>query len=197
LVRAGVLYGALLVVCLWAAGASMHDWAMPFTEYTPELVLGLLGTLLVGRGARSWLSFPKLSLRGALLAGGAIVLALCAGEALGVMLELSDDLMLLEFRSLDAGLLLALFFIAGLTPLLEEWLFRGAILELLIVVFSRHTAIVVTALLFASVHLSPLTIVHHGLLGYVCGRVRVGTGSLWSAVACHAVYNTAVVLWTW
>jgi membrane protease YdiL (CAAX protease family) len=57
--------------------------------------------------------------------------------------------------------------------------------------------VVVTALLFAILHLSPQTVVHHGLLGYVCGRARIGTGSLWPAVACHALYNAAVVLSVW
>ncbi len=60
-----------------------------------------------------------------------------------------------------------------------------------------HAAVVVTALLFAILHRSPQTVVHHGLLGYVCGRARIGTGSLWPAVACHALYNAAVVLSVW
>ncbi len=160
-------------------------------------MLAVLGTALVGRGAHAWCSWPSLSGRGVAAALGAIALALFSAALLGLSMELADDLMLLEYRVLPGGLWIALFSIAVLTPLLEEWLFRGAILELLLVVFSRHVAIVVTALLFAFVHLSPPTIVHHGLLGYVCGRVRLGSGSLWPAVACHSVYNAFVVLTSW
>jgi membrane protease YdiL (CAAX protease family) len=192
-----VLYGSLLAMCVWFAGASFHGWSLPISDYALQLVLGIAGTLLVGRGARGWLATPRLSVRGTSLAIGTMAVALVSAVLLGLTIEMSDDLMLLEYRLLPGGLWIALFSIAVLTPLLEEWLFRGAILELLLAVFSRHTAIVVTALLFAFVHLSPPTIVHHGLVGYVCGRVRLGTGSLWPAVACHSAYNAVVVLTTW
>jgi membrane protease YdiL (CAAX protease family) len=71
------------------------------------------------------------------------------------------------------------------------------LLELVLVVFPREAATIVCALLFAFMHLTPQTIVHHGLLGYLCGRVRIETGSLWPAILCHAAYNAAVVLALW
>lgn len=187
----------MLGLCVWFLAASFHGWSVPLSDYALEVVLGIAGVALVGRGALAWLSWPRLSLHGALLAISAVGAALLSAALLGLTFEMSDDLMLLEYRALPHGFWIAMLSIAGLTPLLEEWLFRGAILELLLVVFSRHIAIIVTALLFAFVHLSPPTIVHHGLLGYVCGRVRVGTGSIWPAIACHAAYNAAVVLATW
>jgi membrane protease YdiL (CAAX protease family) len=183
--------------CLWNAGASLHGWSIQLGAYVPELVLGLVGTVLVGRTARGWLALPRLTLRGSAQAAGALLLAFGSAHALGLAVELSDDLMMLEFRAFDGGLWLALFFIGGVTPVLEEWLFRGAMLELLMAVFARHTSVVVTALLFAFVHLTPVTIVHHGLVGYVCGRVRLATGSLWTAIGCHAAYNALVVITTW
>jgi membrane protease YdiL (CAAX protease family) len=197
LVRAAGLYAAILLWCLWNAGASFHGWSVPLAEYLPEVVFCAVGTFLVGRRARSWLAWPRWTLRGSLVAGGTLLVAFVSANALGLIVEMTDDLLLLEFRLFGGGLALALLLIAIVTPLVEEWLFRGVILELLFSVFARHTAIVVTAFLFAFVHLTPVTIVHHGLVGYVCGRVRAGTGSLWPAIACHATYNAVVVLTAW
>jgi membrane protease YdiL (CAAX protease family) len=197
LVGAAGLYAAMLAWCLWNAGASLHGWSIPLGEYVPEVVLGVIGTVFVGRAARGWLAFPRMTLRGSALAAGALLVAFGSAHALGLAVHMSDDLMMLEFRAFRHGLWLALFFISGVTPVLEEWLFRGTMLELLMAVFARQTAVVVTALLFAFMHLTPLTIVHHGLVGLVCGRVRLATGSLWPAIGCHAAYNALVVLTTW
>jgi membrane protease YdiL (CAAX protease family) len=153
--------------------------------------------VLVGRRSLAWFSRPQLSLRATLVAAAALGAALLSAAALGLMVRMSDGEMLEGLRGQAGGLWIALIAIAGVGPLLEEWIFRGALLELLLVVFGRSTAAIVTALLFAFVHLSPPTIVHHGLLGYVCARVRMGSGSLWPAIACHAAYNAVVVLSVW
>jgi membrane protease YdiL (CAAX protease family) len=192
-----MLYVALLGLCLWGLGAELHGWADPLWMIGAEIAVGLTGMVLVGRKSLNWLVRPRLSVRGMLYSAGTLGLAFVSANALGVLLPMSDELMLAGFRDQVGGLWLALLAIAIVTPMLEEWIFRGALLELLVVVFAREVATIVGALLFAFMHLSPQTIVHHGLLGYLCGRVRIETGSLWPAIMCHVAYNAAVVLALW
>jgi membrane protease YdiL (CAAX protease family) len=59
---------------------------------------------------------------------------------------------------------------------------------------SRNGALWASSLMFATIHLSPLTIVHHTLLGLVAGYARLETRSLLLPVLIHAVYNVVVVL---
>jgi membrane protease YdiL (CAAX protease family) len=192
-----VLYLALLGLCLWGLGAALHGWAVPLWMFGAEVAVGVAGMVLVGRRSLQWLVRPRLSLRGASYAAGTLAVAYASANAVGVLLPTSDELMLAGFRDQAGGLWLALLAIAIVTPVLEEWIFRGALLELVLVVFPREAATIVCALLFAFMHLTPQTIVHHGLLGYLCGRVRIETGSLWPAILCHAAYNAAVVLALW
>ncbi len=191
------LYAALLGLCLWDFGAALHGWAEPLSVVGAEVAVGVAGMVLVGKRSLTWLARPRLSLRGTLYTTAALGVAYASGMALGSLVPTADEAMLAGFREHEGGLWLALVAIAVATPVLEEWIFRGALLELLLVMFGREVATIVGALLFAFMHLSPQTIVHHGLMGYVCGRVRVSTGSLWPAIACHAVYNAAVVLAVW
>jgi hypothetical protein len=51
--------------------------------------------------------------------------------------------------------------------------------------------------MFAALHLTPLTFVHHTLLGYICGRARLETQSMLPPVVIHAAYNAIVVLLCW
>jgi hypothetical protein len=54
-----------------------------------------------------------------------------------------------------------------------------------------------TWLMFATLHLTPLTIVHHTLLGYVCARARLESRSMLVPVCIHAAYNAVVALTAW
>ncbi|RDJ00033.1 CPBP family intramembrane metalloprotease [Dyella solisilvae] len=91
--------------------------------------------------------------------------------------------------------------VVSLGPLVEELLFRGVLLSAV----SRHVgnawAIVLTALLFAVVHLPDLSFLWYALpnlalLGLVLGWLRVQSGSIWPAVLAHGMNNLlAVVSW--
>jgi membrane protease YdiL (CAAX protease family) len=191
--------GVVLLSNIADFGAALHGWdGLYATELLMAITAALATASLARHGAVGWLALPRrVSGRGFALTLLAMALTLAAAEALGLVLPMSDSLMLHEYRGDEYGLALALFTVAGTTPLLEEWFFRGILLECALAVFPAQAAVVVVALLFAMFHLSPATLVHHGLLGYVCGRVRLGSGSLWTAVACHALYNAVVVLATW
>ena len=84
--------------------------------------------------------------------------------------------------------------VVSVGPLVEETLFRGVFLGALSRHMSSAFAITTSAVLFAMVHLPDL----HGaayalpnlfLLGWVCGWLRVRSGSIWPAVLAHGANN--------
>ena len=78
-----------------------------------------------------------------------------------------------------------------LAPLVEEVVFRGAILRTLLRAFGSHwAAITVSALLFAVVHLNPAQMPHAFLMGLLLGWMYYRTGSILPGVVLHWVNNT-------
>lgn len=76
-------------------------------------------------------------------------------------------------------------------PLVEEVVFRGAVLRVLLGAFSRHwAAIAVSAAIFALVHLNPAQMPHAFLVGLLLGWMYYRTGSILPGVALHWVNNT-------
>jgi uncharacterized protein len=64
-------------------------------------------------------------------------------------------------------------------------------------VFRDRTAVIVSAMLFAIIHLSPISFLHLTLLGVLLGAARLRTNSIWPCVLIHLVYNAIVVLVQW
>ncbi len=91
-------------------------------------------------------------------------------------------------------LILFAIFVVILGPLCEELAFRGFLMPLLVRSFGPATGIIVTGLLFGSLH-GPEYGWHwqHAVLisvaGMVFGWVRFRTGSTAAAVAIHSTYN--------
>jgi sodium transport system permease protein len=82
----------------------------------------------------------------------------------------------------------------ALAPALcEEALFRGLTLPSLASRIGGRWAVLSTALLFAGFHLSLYRFLPTALLGLVLGTVRWRSGSLWPAIAFHAVNNALVL----
>jgi membrane protease YdiL (CAAX protease family) len=79
----------------------------------------------------------------------------------------------------------------------EELAFRGVVLTALCGVFRDRTAVIVSAMLFAIIHLSPISFLHLTLLGVLLGATRLRTRSIWPCVLIHLVYNAIVVLVQW
>ncbi len=76
-------------------------------------------------------------------------------------------------------------------PFVEEVVFRGAILKVLLAKMqSRWAAIAVSAVLFAAVHLNPAQLPMAVLAGLFLGWIYSRTGSILPGVAYHFVNNT-------
>ena len=82
-------------------------------------------------------------------------------------------------------------------PLVEELVFRGAILRALLQGMGRHwVAIVMSALLFALIHMNPAQMPHAFLVGMLLGWIYWRTGSILPTILFHWVNNsTAYVVY--
>lgn len=77
-------------------------------------------------------------------------------------------------------------------PVVEELVFRGAILRTLLGTFNRHWyAIVLSALIFAVVHINIAQMPHAFIIGLLIGWMYYRTGSILPGTLFHWVNNTA------
>ena len=101
------------------------------------------------------------------------------------------------YRAEDEPLRMAVIDLCLVAPVLEETVFRGIVLGTFVPLFGTPAAIWSSSLMFATLHLTPLTFVHHTLLGYACARARLESGSMLVPVCIHGLYNALVVLVSW
>ena len=108
--------------------------------------------------------------------------------------EAADD-PLSDLAGLPASIAVsAVLVIAVLTPLWEEVLFRGAFLDGLSRRLRPAAAIILSAALFAAVHIVPLSFPYLFTLGIALALVRRFHQNLWAPVLLHAANNALVVL---
>jgi sodium transport system permease protein len=88
----------------------------------------------------------------------------------------------------------ALFFLALVPALVEEWFFRGFVLSGLRGGLNRWTAVLVVALSFGLHHYSAHRLVITTLLGVLLGVLVIQYGSIWPAVLAHLSHNAMSLL---
>lgn len=76
-----------------------------------------------------------------------------------------------------------------IAPLLEEFVFRGVVLNDIRHSYGSFTAIVVSALFFSLIHLNLAQILPAFLIGIVFGYVYIVSGSIWSVILLHMINN--------
>lgn len=81
-------------------------------------------------------------------------------------------------------------------PLVEEVVFRGALLPGLATRYGERAAIWLSALLFSAIHVEPVTFVPFVVLGALLGWLRVRYRSLLPCWLCHATFNGTVFVLT-
>lgn len=189
----GLTLAVSLVVLVWAP----KDLTMLRVVDVTIVVLAAVGLAVTWRDSRSSLSVPKLTLPLALLSFLAVcgLLGICA--LLARFVDMSDEMIMAEYKNQGISILGALLDYALMPALGEEILFRVVILTALLEVFSERTAILVSAFMFATIHLSPFSFVHLSLIGILLAVVRLRTGSVYPCIVIHAVYNATIVLYVW
>lgn len=86
------------------------------------------------------------------------------------------------------GMILNFLAIAVAPPICEEFAFRGIILGELLP-YGETPAIVISAILFGSIHCTPLGYFYAIMAGLIFGWVTVKTGSIFFAIILHAIFN--------
>lgn len=76
----------------------------------------------------------------------------------------------------------------------EEIAFRGLLLSRLEPLLGRRDALILQATLFAILHLSPVVLPSHFVLGLALGYLRLRTGSLVPSMLAHAAWNLRVLI---
>lgn len=113
-------------------------------------------------------------------------------RSMGLMPSATTDLPSL-FGANATGLLLAILMVVVVGPLVEEAVFRGALLEGLMARLGPWPAIVIQALLFAAFHRSLWLLFPTFVLGVVLGWLAHTRENLWPPIALHAIYNALTV----
>jgi membrane protease YdiL (CAAX protease family) len=88
--------------------------------------------------------------------------------------------------------------VAILTPIVEELMFRGYVLDSIQRMHGDKVAILVSALLFGLIHLWPPFLIGSAFIGgLIYGWLRIKTGSLLTPIACHMMWNTMALAVTY
>jgi membrane protease YdiL (CAAX protease family) len=172
-----------------------------FSELGLYLVLPFLLSRIFDTGWGSWMRWPRISLS----VWGGILLAL---TGLGVLVSnipvvvdrvypMSENYLKmfeLFLRANSTGELIILLIVAAVIPgICEEVAFRGLIQGGIRRTYGVRTAVIVTSLLFALIHLSPWNFLALIAMGLFLGILRERTGSIWPGAVAHAI-NNAIAL---
>jgi membrane protease YdiL (CAAX protease family) len=92
-------------------------------------------------------------------------------------------------------LILNLIFISLFAGIGEELFFRGILQRLMIRAFKNPwSGIVITALLFSAFHLQFFGFVPRFLLGMLLGAIYWYSGSIWTAIIAHFIYDGLIIV---
>ena len=97
---------------------------------------------------------------------------------------------------MDAPVWITLISVSIFAPLFEEWLCRGVILRGLLQKTHPVSAILVSAVFFAMLHMNPWQALPAFILGALFGYIYYKTGSLKLTMLMHCVNNTFAVVFS-
>lgn len=172
----------------------LNNWDIQKAMSTATIGGGLLAFLLMSwylyakdyfrKDVHTWsvISWPVL--------GGCTLLGLSSFAFLSELNEMFDLPNILENQFVDlsnsvGGVIMIVF----IGPVLEELLFRGAILGTLLKKMKPWYAILLSALIFGIIHFNPAQIIYALLFGLILGRVYYVTGSLTLCILMHVIAN--------
>jgi membrane protease YdiL (CAAX protease family) len=193
-VLAWLLAGAGMLLASWLVGPQPDALTLVLASQSavalPVLILLLpLEPRVLGLGGAGWRK---------LLAGAAIgLVALLSSVAIQLVTvafagpppQELDINRVVGGLAADHGLVGLILLGAVLAGVAEEALFRGVMLTGLRKHLSPRAAVLLCALLFAALHLSPWRFLPQFALGCLLGWLTLRTGSCWPAAVAHAVHN--------
>ena len=102
-----------------------------------------------------------------------------------------------SWESSPTALILTFISICILTPISEELLFRGYMLDALNRLHGKWPAIIISSIIFGMVHFDPFTMGMATIGGVIYGWIRMRTGSLVPGIVAHAMWNTMALMVTY
>jgi membrane protease YdiL (CAAX protease family) len=129
-----------------------------------------------------------------LLALGTFVIASVIVDSFVLVTDMPEVSYLDDFKREGYGFGWVVLSICVMPAVFEELAFRGVILESLAGFLKRNEAILVSALLFAILHLSVASIPHLCLMGIIFAQLRYLSGSILPGIVLHFTHNLLVVL---
>lgn len=189
-------------------GATDLPIVLVVLEVYAALVLALLLAFGGGAGIRHHLRFRATSIRDlvfalwvwAVVLAVALLVSVAVRSVLGSPPTIGRALLLVGSdygRLADANLLVMLLILVRacvVAPLAEELFFRGAVFGWLRGHLAAGPTIVVTAALFAAIHMDVQIMPFAFILGIGTAWVRERTGSTLPLVVAHVANNTALVI---
>ncbi|RCV48450.1 CPBP family intramembrane glutamic endopeptidase [Marinitenerispora sediminis] len=205
-----IAVGLLATVVAIAAAALFGPWGLDLPPVAHGLALtawsGVVG--LVGFAAaamvriRSWGAFGvrRTTWRWMLLglAGGVVALVVKAAviSAITALTGFDSDPQGAYYEAAGGGVLplvLTFLFLAVLTPIGEEFLFRGVVANALLR-YGPVIGVVSSSVVFALFHGINIILPAALVVGLIAAELMRRSGSVWPAVAVHAVNNAALPL---
>lgn len=177
-----LLHPALSIVLVLVAMA-LFLWVATRTHLASDAA-GVIGTGWLRRPQVAWL-WPALLLIGVM----DLLLQCWYYRVMPEHSHVASALDAYEQRPLGA-LALALFLIAYV-PVVEEFIFRRRMLGQLRSRFGTSASVVISAVLFAALHLSLWTAAFTLMSGLIFGMAVVRTRTVWTGVLLHAATNAA------
>lgn len=178
-----VPYG--LVVAAWSGVAGLAGFGAAVL-----VRIRSLGAFSVRRTTWRWMGIGVLGGVAALVVKGVLTSGLTALTGLG------SDPQGMYYDAAGGGALpmvLTLLFLAVLTPIGEEFLFRGVVANALLR-YGPVTGVLSSSVVFALFHGVNIVLPAALVVGAVAAEAMRRSGSIWPAVAVHAVNNAALPL---
>jgi len=94
----------------------------------------------------------------------------------------------------SGNFIITLISISIVTGIVEEFLFRGIVITRLRRVYGDVTAVMISAVIFAAVHLNPVSFIGIFLLAVFLGFLFIRTGSIVPGMIVHAFFNLFAIL---
>ena len=186
------LVGGLLVSAGGALLAAVSDVVVTDEVSTALLYMPMVAWVLVMVGWRAGvdlgalLRWPRLG-RYWWIVAGMLVVQFLFSMAAATLTQLVAPGLADSLEGLGQGnLLVVLISIVVLPPLVEEYLFRGVLIERFAVKWSLRIGIVASAIMFGILHVDP---VGAGFFGVVTALLYVRTKSLWPGILLHFTNN--------
>jgi membrane protease YdiL (CAAX protease family) len=79
-------------------------------------------------------------------------------------------------------------------PVFEEWIFRGCFLRGLLSSYTPKTALVISSVVFALIHINPAQIFGALILSFYFGYVYIKTQSILTTIILHTIANASGLL---